>query len=111
MVIIRIAEYGSAISIENAELTKNGLILRFPDSGIIFLHTGEQIPSNFTITIKVPQGGEVSYKVPAIQIRDYSIEDLFEKKLLILLPFYLFRYDGDFEEMDQEEEATSETEC
>ena len=103
-VIIRVAEYGSAISIENAQLTKDGLVLTYPDSGLVFLRPNGNIPKDFRITIKVPQGGEVSYTVPAIQIRDYGISELFEKKLLILLPFYLFRHANELAKLNQNED-------
>ena len=40
---------------------------------------------------------------PTIQIKDYTLDELFEKKLLLLLPFYLFRYSNEFDEMDGDE--------
>ncbi len=42
------------------------------------------------VTIKTP-GGEVSYKVPVIKM-EYSIDEIFEKKLLFLIPFYIYIY-------------------
>ncbi|MBR5178817.1 MAG: hypothetical protein IKW90_08480 [Lachnospiraceae bacterium] len=34
----------------------------------------------------------MSYKVPVLKIKNYDIEELFEKKLLLLVPFFVFRY-------------------
>ena len=50
------------------------------------------------VTIKTP-GGEVSYKVPVIKM-EYSIDEIFEKKLLFLIPFYIFIYEKEFPEME-----------
>ena len=50
------------------------------------------------VTIKTP-GGEVSYKVPVIKM-EYSIDEIFRKKLLFLIPFYIFIYEKEFPEME-----------
>ena len=39
-----------------------------------------------TVTIKTPGGG-ISYKVPVIKMQKYSLEEIFEKNLLFLIPF------------------------
>ena len=40
--------------------------------------------------------------MPVIRIADYGLEELFEKKLLLLVPFYVFRIsDREFEEMEK----------
>ena len=109
-VLIRVAEYGSAIAIANIKLTPRGVTLTFPNSGIIFLRPNGNIPQDFMITHKVPQGGEVSYRVPVIQISDYSIDTLFERKLLILLPFYFFRHVNEFSRMNTDKDLWNEME-
>ena len=43
------------------------------------------------------------YDVPTIQIRDYTLDDIFKKDLLLLLPFYLFRFANEFEKMEEDE--------
>ena len=50
------------------------------------------------VTIKTP-GGEVSYKVPVIKM-EYSIDEIFRKKLLFLIPFYIFCYEKEFPAME-----------
>ena len=34
-------------------------------------------------------GGTVSYDVPVMKMSDYSADDIFRKKLYILIPFYI----------------------
>ena len=46
----------------------------------------------------------MSYSVPTLQIKDYTVDELFEKKLLILLPFYLFKFVNEFDEMEENAE-------
>ena len=87
-IVLRIAEYASAVAAENAERTKDGVILKYPDS--------------MRITHRAPDGSEMSYKVPALRITDYDVNAIFEKKLLILLPFYLFRYVKEFSHIESD---------
>ena len=103
-IIVRIAEYSSAIAMENVEITEEGVRLYFPDSVVLFLRPNRNIPKHLVITHCAPNGKEMSYEIPAMQIRDYTSEEIFEKKLLILLPFYLFRYVNEFEQIEQNDE-------
>ena len=103
-VFLRIAEYGSAIAIENAFMDGDEVVFNYPWSSVIFLRSDSTVPEAMKITHRGPNGAEMSYEVPALQIRDYSVEELFEKKLLILLPFYLFRFANEFKEMNRDAE-------
>ena len=50
------------------------------------------------------RGGEVSYGIPVMKVQNYSLDEIFEKRLLFLLPFYLFRYERQFGEMNGSEQ-------
>ena len=43
----------------------------------------------------------VEQKVPILQIKDYSVSDLFEKRLLLLVPFVGFAFEPRFAEMEK----------
>ncbi len=109
-IVIRIAEYGSVIAIENAEITEDGVVLNYPNAAVIVLHPAGEIPRMMRITHRGPNGEEMSYKVPTLQIRDYSVEEIFRKKLLILLSFYLFRYANEFAKINTDETRQKELE-
>ena len=99
-IVFRIAEYGSSVAIETAEITDEGVVLNIPNSAVIFLHPNGKIPQMLKVTYRGPNGDEMSYGVPTLQIKNYTVEELFEKRLLILLPFYLFRFANEFDEME-----------
>lgn len=40
-----------------------------------------------------PDGQSVNYKVPVLRMQWYSLEELLEKNLVMLLPFYIIRYE------------------
>ena len=107
-VVLRIAEYDSSVAIETAQLTDEGVILTHPNSAVVFLHQKGVIPERMKITHRGPNGDEMSYFVPTLQIKDYSVEDIFNKRLLILLPFYLFRFDKELAQMEKDHEKRKE---
>jgi DNA repair exonuclease SbcCD ATPase subunit len=53
--------------------------------------------------IEVP-GDTAEYDVPVTKISSYTIDEIFEKKLYILIPFYIFTYESGFCEYDTNEE-------
>ncbi len=99
-IIIRVFEYASQIAVTTA-ITENPYETRFvlPNSGIIYLRCNNEIPAKHTIILDTPEG-EMRYSVPILKIKDYSLEQLLEKRLWILIPFYFFNYKIDEMEKD-----------
>ena len=56
------------------------------------------------MTVRMPDGQEVYYKVPIIKCQEYTKEEIFEKKLYVMLPFYILRYEKYLKEIEEEEE-------
>ena len=79
-IAVRLAEYDAAEAYAGVERTKGGAIMTLPRSAVIFLRSRESVPNDFTITIRY-SGGEASYKVPVIKVKDYSVEEIFKKRL------------------------------
>ena len=55
-------------------------------------------------SIMYARASRLSGRCWTIKVQKYSLEELFRKKLLIMLPFYLFRYEKEFAEMEREPE-------
>lgn len=93
--VIRMFEYDTLVAIRSGEQTKEGLVVRFPSSAVLYLRHTKTTPDKLTIRMETP-GGNVSYTVPILKVKTYSIEEIFDKKLLFLIPFYIFSYEKDF---------------
>ena len=108
--IIRMFEYDSQIALNDARnsWTKGDLYVKFPESGILYLRSTRNTPDYVTITIEVPSGEKVSYKIPALKISDYSVEDISNKDLFLLIPFYVFKFENFFPQMDKPENGIME---
>jgi hypothetical protein len=51
---------------------------------------------------------EVSYQVPVMKVKTYTIEEIFEKNLLFLIPFYIFTYEQRFKEIEKNADRLAE---
>lgn len=98
--VIRIYEYDSQIALKDSSLTNGVLNVNFPQSAVLYLRHNKNTPDTLTICIHTP-GGSVSYNVPALKVKRYSIEEIFQKKLLFLIPFYIFIYEDNFKEIEE----------
>lgn len=59
--------------------------------------------------------GNVEYDIPVIKSQHYSIDEIFEKNLLFLIPFYIFSHESRFKKYESDtamlETLMSEYEC
>lgn len=101
--LIRVFEYDAQIALDQAEIGTETLKVTFPHTAVLYLRGTATTPDKMKIVIETP-GGAVQYDVPVAKIISYSIEDIFEKKLYILIPFYIFTYEKSFEEYNRDEE-------
>ena len=88
-------EYATQIALDQGELENNVLKVEIPRSAILFLRSNGATPDKMTIEIKTP-GGVNSFDVPVMKAQKYSIDDIFEKGLLFLIPFYIFSHESRF---------------
>ena len=104
---IRFFEYDSQIALDQGELKNHRLTLRFPHSGVLYLRHTSKTPDNMEIVLDTP-GGMITYTIPIMRIQNYSIEEIFQKKLLFLLPFHIFRYEADLKNYETNKEKLEE---
>ena len=56
----------------------------------------------------VTPGGTVQYDVPIMKVQTYSLDVIFEKGLLMLIPFYIFSHENGFPEYNSNEKKLAE---
>jgi len=105
----RMFEYDTQLALENREVTAGALVVHFPDSAIVALRHTKNTPEVMTVMIRTP-GGEVSYAVPVLKVRQYTVEEIFEKKLYFLIPFHIFVYEKSFKELEENSEKLAKLE-
>ena len=90
---IRMIEYDFAIAVENAEKQGRRYRIEFPRSCVLFLRSSGNTPDYLEADVIFPDGKTHVYSIPAIKMADYTKDHILEKNLLMLLPFYIMRYE------------------
>ena len=102
--LVRIFEYITQEALDSGNITKYKLIVTIPNAAVLFLRSKKSTPNVMNIVINTP-GGSVSFDVPVMKVQSYSLQQIFDKNLFFLLPFYIFNLEKDFPKYEASEEA------
>ena len=67
--------------------------IEFPQSCVLYVRNHRHLPEYHTAIVKFADGQQVTYQVPIIHAQKYTVNAIFEKQLLILLPYHILRYE------------------
>jgi len=88
--LVRMFEYDTQIALDEGEIKGNILTVTFPHSAVLYLRCNASTPDKLKIKIVTPGGG-VTYGIPLMKSQQYTIEEIFDKKLLLFNPvLYIF---------------------
>ena len=91
---IRMLEYDIAIAQEHALMEDGGRIsIRLPRSCVFYIRNHRRLPVAHEVRLYLPDGRYIDYSVPVIRANRFDAEEIFEKGLLMLLPYYVLRYE------------------
>ncbi|MCM1184333.1 MAG: hypothetical protein NC337_13260 [Roseburia sp.] len=102
-ITIRLFEYDAQIALDEGAVTEETLTVTFPNTAVLYLRTYKKTPDRMKYVIVTP-GGTVQYDVPIMKVQRYSLDDIFDKKLLLLLPFYIFSHEENFSEYNSDKQ-------
>ena len=106
-ITIRLFEYDAQIALDEGEVTEETLTVTFPNTAVLYLRTYKKTPDKMKYVLVTP-GGTVQYDVPIMKVQTYSLDDIFEKGLLMLIPFYIFSHEKGFPEYNSNEQKLAE---
>ena len=106
-ITIRLFEYDAQIALDEGEVTEETLTVTFPNTAVLYLRTYKKTPDKMKYVIVTP-GGTVKYDIPIMKVQKYSLDDIFEKRLLMLIPFYIFSHEKSFPEYNSNEQKLAE---
>lgn len=113
--VLRFFEYDSQIALDDATIEKivgddggkksdGVLTVTFPHSAVLYLRSNKNTGDVMTIRFVTPCG-EVKYDIPIIRMQSYSLEDIWEKEIYLLIPFYIFTHEANFPKYNEDETA------
>lgn len=90
---VRMIEYDFAIALEKMLNDGKPYEMYFPNSGVLYLRHTEKTPDSLRIKVNLPQGDSFIYTSKIIKVQHYTKDEIFQKKLLLFLPYYIMRYE------------------
>lgn len=106
-IVWRMFEYDTMLGLQNYSLDKGKLTVEFPRSAVLFLRSNGNTPDELEVHVRI-HGRELCYTMPTMKISDYTLDDIFAKKLYFLLPFHFFVYESRLEEYNRDESKLNE---
>lgn len=100
--LVRFFEYDTQIALDEGEIKENVLTVTLPHSAVLFLRSQTSTPDQLKIRMVTP-GGSVEYSILVIKSKKYVPDEIFQKNLLFLIPFYIFSHESQFEEYEKDE--------
>ncbi len=92
---IRIMEYSFSAALLHDTLTDPDtkmLRISLPASVVIYPAVRHSRPTSLNCELIFPDGTSHIHKIPVISVQNYSLKDIFEKHLSLLLPYTLHRF-------------------
>ncbi|GHV38109.1 hypothetical protein FACS1894187_16410 [Synergistales bacterium] len=92
-IVVRVFEYGLAEALRTKTLSEDGskISIKFPSARIIYWETTKKTPDEVTLSLEFSEGEQYNYKVKSFKFLEHDIKELEERKLAILLPFYVLK--------------------
>lgn len=103
--VLRMFEYDVQLALSYFQETENGMELKFPYSAVLYLQDNGNIPENLNCRVKFQDGGSYEYKVPVVKVQDYTLEEIKEKHLCVLIPFLPLRFRKKLKKFHERQEA------
>lgn len=95
-IVLRVFDYSYAhainrINSNTSHNTEGSHTLHFPEAKIVYLFSKSKTPDEYILNLDFGSQGRFSYKVSAFKYLDHTIEELNQKKMIILIPFALLK--------------------
>lgn len=101
-IVLRMFEYDFVIALDDIQEVNGRYKVTFPKSAVLYLRHSGNTPDTLTMEVELAEGNVVMYSVPLIKVQDYTKDEIFQKKLLFYLPYYILRYENTLPAIEKE---------
>ena len=109
-------EYDIHIALDNIYIDEhNEYVVEMPKSVVLVLREGIKFDKMLNVILRIPKYGkfempyeEVRYTVPVCNVSTYNIDDICEKNLLFLMPYYIIRFEERLSQIDSDADKLNE---
>lgn len=103
--IVRVIEYDFSIALQEALEQGAPYRMKFPSSCVLLLRHASKTPDY--LEMEMPDSESFRHHTKIYKTQLVSEEEIFRRRLLILLPFYLMRYEKELSGLDEESDAAA----
>ena len=97
---VRIMEYSLSFAFETGIAAKAKYTAQIHNTAVLYLRSSATTPNSYEMEIVAPNQQSIRWKVPTVKVSDYTLDDLFSKRLYFLLPFFIFNFEGRLKKME-----------
>ena len=90
--VLRMFEYDGHLALSYPSTMDDELVLRFPHSAVLYLQDNGSTPDQLHCQIQFQDGSTYEYTIPTLKVQSYSLEEIHEKHLCVLIPFLPLRF-------------------
>ena len=111
-IALRIIEHDMALALQSAkevefsEGSEHDYEMQFPHSCVIYLRHNNNTKEKAYVHILFQDDTSHTYGIPIIKAQEYTKDEIFEKNLLALLPYYFMRYEKALPTLCRDEESS-----
>lgn len=111
-IALRIIEHDMALALQSAkevffsEGSEHDYEMQFPHSCVIYLRQNNNTKDKACVRILYQDGTTHTYDIPIIKAQEYTKDEIFEKNLLALLPYYFMRYEKSLSVLCKDEDSS-----
>ena len=105
--VVRMIEYDFSIALQEALEQGAPYRMKFPSSCVLLLRHTSETPDYLEMEVEMPDSEPFRYHTRIYKTQLVSEEEIFRRRLLILLPFYLMRYEKELSSLDAESDAAA----
>lgn len=91
--VIRLAEYAFMGALRNAVLKDGIMHIKMPKYTVLYVRSNSKTPRKTRIKVSFPTGEVVDYYSDNILMKEITKEEIVDKRLYALVPFYILRYE------------------
>lgn len=100
--LLRLYQYDSRVAFWDKTLEADKLTVRYSLSAVLFLRHTRNTPDTMHIYVETSQG-RVLQEVRVMKLKNYTLDEIFEKRLFLLIPFYILVHENRFKVCNEDE--------
>ena len=97
---LRLMEYSMSFAIDSADIGNEKVRTKIHNTAVLYLRSNDNTPSRHEMEIVAPNGQSICWSAPTVKVSNYTLDELFAKKLYFLLPFHVFVFEDQLEKME-----------